>query len=426
MALEDVGLIETTTSADDTTDRYGVHDLLHEYAHELFTGHPAAADDRQAAFVRQLEGYYGCVNAAFQAVNEDNPLVDHEFLQQWPENLGKRTVTKYDVRAWIAVERPNLIDLVTRTCASDQPPEYALKLAFSLFYFLEARPYWPDWKKVTKAGSDALDKMADQSMRPFLLRNQARIDLVQVRDWCDQLRIGSVADAPDREVMHQQCRCAISRLTDSLELRPPSRLIATVYREIADCYLLLGKLDPNDIDSLDSAIRAYEGVRERYRQLTTSQNPLASLCVSLSEAYRRRGQASSNEDDYRKADCVDDAIAYAGQLNDKGTYIHPQAYCFGLLRRAELYVVRSGAQAALPFYKEAADAFQADNNWLGHARTLATMGRLLTEIGQSDQARLALTAAHDTLTSKNQSDEAAIVAQWRNDIDANLQPNGAS
>src|SRR5262249_19217418 len=138
--LDSLGLIESSGS------RFGMHDLLHDYAQGLVEDQETDGE-RQITLERLLYAYYGCVSHAFNIDNPNNPMLDSELLAAWTEAdpAGSEAVTSFESASrWFATERANLLELASVTCQMNPSPMLAPKLAFSLFYFLEAAGYWED------------------------------------------------------------------------------------------------------------------------------------------------------------------------------------------------------------------------------------------------------------------------------------------
>jgi tetratricopeptide (TPR) repeat protein len=408
--FKNVGLVEREQ------DRFSLHDLLHAFARQLAEQDEEEA--RRSAVVRMLDGYYGCVNYAFNAKNADNPMVDAAYLRGWERAMpaGRKVVDRYirrdhDAARWFAAERANLVDLVKRSCAMKPPPARAPMLAFSLFYFLEAGGHWTEWDEVNKIGYHAANASGNIWAIARLERNSARLEFVLVRDRREELT-GGVRQhvVRDRDALIQ-CRRAIELLEDSARLyrecspeRP--RESATVQRELADVYLELARLDPKG--SFQQAVSAYRQAEELFRRQEHSDNPIASLNVSLSVAYREMK-------DYEQAEeCLDQALRFARSLSSDGNSKHPRVMGYGLLRRAELCMARGergDPEAAAVHFDAAAEAFRSDSNWLFEARALAKKGRLLAAMSQVAEAGATLTRALSILED-HKSDEATAVQAW--------------
>jgi hypothetical protein len=414
--IEAVGLLERH---DENFSRFRAHDLTHEYARDLIMADEMV--DHSATFDRLLNGYYGCVNYAFDLQNRNNPMVDVVFLDSWCRNdtygePGKRVIDRTkntqgntDPNKWLEVERDNLMALTLAACSTTPPRVLAPHLAFSLFYFLETHGYWTDWEAVSQAGYGAAKALDDEWAQARLLRNLGRIEFVYARDKLNQLRDPS-ANPIDADGILSRCARAIELLTASKEryanCPDHAREAPTVPREIADTYLQQAKLDRSG-PGPDLAIKAYEAVKDEFeRGGYEDMNPIASLSVSLSEAYRLKGKLG-----YERAHSyLDIALNYPAEKN-------PRIRCYALLRKAELYFAEAPdeVERVIATYDEAIDALEANNNRLDLARTLATKGRVLMAAGRASEAYRPLETARSILADLN-SDELAVVEHWLNRI----------
>jgi tetratricopeptide (TPR) repeat protein len=403
-----VGLLEA-----ERPDRYSLHDLLREFARELVE-EEESPEIRRTALNRMLDGYYGCVNYAFDVKNADNPMVDSAYLKSWETDspVGRSVVDRYvriyhDAAQWFAAERANLVDLVKRSCYMSVPPERAPMVAFSMFYFLEAGGHWTEWDEINQAGYRAAEALGDVLAMARLKRNIARLEFVRVRGRSEELK-DVITSEEGSEAAIDQCRRAARALEDSAHLYercnpPPLGEIATVHRELADTYLELARLDPSV--SFVRAVDAYRTAEELFRSQEKSDNPIASLSVSLSIAYRELQE-------YEKAEeCLRSALEYARSLNAHGYPKHPRVIGYGLLRWAELCVARGDAAGGVEHFGAAADAFHADNNWLAEARSIAIKGVLLAAMSDMDLAESCLALSLSILT-EHASGEAVVVRAW--------------
>jgi len=414
--LKNFGLV----AREQDSDRVSVHDLLHGFARDLLKSDDEMA--QRAAVTRMIDGYYGCVNYVFDAKNDNNPMVDAEYLKQWLQGgqAGKNAVDTYvrfggDAAKWFAAERENLVGLVRRACAMRPVPGLAPALAFSMFYSLEASGHWTEWDEITKVGLQAAQAAGDTCAEASLTRNMGRLELVRVRDRHEGLSAGKQDDRK-LDAFAGQCRLAIRWLQQSARLyrsclpgRP--RQAAAVERELADVYLELAQLDKGV--SFRRAVRAYRRAERLFRREDDWENPVASMNVSLSIAYREMRKYS------QAAHCLDDAQDYARPAEGTGKSPNPRVWAFALLRRAELCLAYGQREDAIAWYEEAANAFRSDNGWLFEARTRARTGRLLAEMdqdgmlqeGRKARALDLMTQAYGVLEEQS-SGEAAVVKAW--------------
>jgi tetratricopeptide (TPR) repeat protein len=416
--LQHVGLIEKGQS------RFSLHDLLHAYAKQL--SDEIDSEGLKSRVLTQLvDGYYGCVNYAFDLWNPANPMVDLEYVNKWKQadKAGLEVLGRYsDSAQWFETERANLLDLVQRASAMSSPPQNVAHLAFSMFYFLDIGGYWTEWEQVTQLGYRVAIQSDDIWAQARLLRNIARIKWVRVRDYSDSLRIDSSADSRIIQAQLGACEEAIRSYERSDTLygacRPAHSLeAATVKRELADVYLEQARLDSSA--SFEQAIEAYLEARSIFEHHPHSENPVASLSVPMSVAYRYLGRHDEAQI------CLDTALAYASPADDRSAPVHKGTYSFALLREAELQVdqYRAGkdfrleraSDDVLAAYDKAIAAFHAHRYWLAEARTSARKGKFLASLGRNLEARQVWLGACVILTS-HESEESRVVEAWIDEL----------
>ncbi|MGW3959112.1 NB-ARC domain-containing protein [Amycolatopsis sp. NPDC005003] len=424
LRIKSVGLVE------ERRGRFDMHDLIHEFAGELCKEYETP-DVRRATFERLASSYCECVNYACNEKNPRNPMVDTDAVERFlgqPKQRGKRAVDRYaetpergvrNPARWFEVERTNLVDLVKRACTVEPPIPQAARLAFSLFYFLEAGSHWSDWQAVNEAGYGLalrLDTQEGRETQAGLLRNMGRWHLVQVRDLQDALRDDSVSRS--RVEPLAACRQAIEYFKQSLQAyqalcaaQPQSEVLlsrgAVVRRELADATLAQAKLDQR-AESFTQALHAYlevKGLFDGFDDSPARSNALASLNVSLSEVYRQLERYGEAEE------CLKSALAFAGKRKPDRSYNHPRTKGYAELRYAELEDARGRGQAALDRFGNAIEDFREDDNEIAEARALACKGRLLAKLSRSSEAALEFGKSREILT-RLESGEADVVHVW--------------
>ena len=396
VTLANVGLVETEAPS------FAMLDLARDYGRAL-----AKADDdkvHRAVVDRLLDGYYLAVNHAFDVVNKRNPMVDTRALDAWPlkdeasSHIGRNDA---EVSRWLESQYLNLMALVRAGCAAVPPHAGVARLAFSLFYLLERGGYWTSWAEITASGLRVAKSTGDRRAYALLLRNQARIGMVRLRNLADSIR----SDADDEATRAQARRdCIAVARAFKRSRRWASRqgwaLALTIAREIADTKLLLARLDQS-ATSLRRAEKAYRAVEKKFFALPDNENPIASLSVPLSEVYRLQGRF----DDAQKR--LDTALSYAWPVGVDGTrkVRHAGTCGYALVRQAELCMAqRRDAEEAL---EDAIAVFRDHGMAIPEARALA-LAAGLRESTDRQGAEDALERSYEILRDKS-SPEATVV-----------------
>ncbi|MFF0527800.1 hypothetical protein ACFYT3_05370 [Nocardia amikacinitolerans] len=396
--FESLGLIDRLSGY-----RFDVHDLLRDYA----TEECIKADEFREATDRLLQGYYGCVNLAFDKANPKNPMVDGDFINPdgWRgHQAADRWISRSNtVSAWFAGEREAFVDLAKRACEMEPPARFGPRLAASLFYLLEIGNWWDDWKQVTDAGLEALDRQDDPPFRGFLLRNRARIAMIEVRDDLDRLRLAEELPPDKATDLRERCEQAISQYGESIQLLGQPGAKAVAIREVADTRLQLGRVEPT-MDNLDAARDAYLTAEQLF---ANQPNPLASLSLSLGDVYALMGS-----DHYINAlELYNNALAYALEPLDDRPYTHGALAGHGLAKRAVLMKKMGDEQEAARSFDEALKAFRYYNNWRDEARVLVRKCIFLADLLEQDELAANLAHAHAMFTEHRLAEDAEVVTE---------------
>ncbi len=320
--------------------RYGMHDLIREYARDL-----AAADSRsdgRAALDRLAHACYGFVNFAFNQLNNGNPMVDIGFLDTWLAS-GMPGVGAVDeifdeagsATAWFGDQIANLT-AVTRA-ANEHGLAITARLACSMFYLLEVGGYFEEWRDIEEIGKEAATNPLDRARS---LRNRGRLELVRVLE--AQERLYDHGDP--RPSPASACSAAIPLLEESRDLYracADQNGEGTALREFADALRL--EADPEDPESIDRAIAGYREAERVYRAMG-NQNAVASLTQAMGITYargRRYAQAES---------CFLDSLAYAS-VEVRGKARHGRLKAYSLRRLADLYRDLGNLDQAVEHYE---------------------------------------------------------------------------
>lgn len=392
-------------------DRYDTHDLLRAYATELLE-RPEHTRERREALGRLASAYYGCVNHAFNSLNEKNPMIDQEFLAGWKGyGAGVTAVTEAGGgHKWFASERLNLFSTV-RMAAAERLPITA-GLACSMFYLLEMAGLLEGWAEMNQIAEKTASTIRD---RAYALRNQARLAMVRVLN--DQERLRS--DGENRDEQKGVCRQAIILLERARALyttkdsRHDERWAragrATIVRELADAYRLEAQAAPSESDA-SQAIENYLEAERVYADLG-SENGLASLRQALGQAYVLNKQYPEAESCYRQS------LAYAESRNESGELRHPRLKGFSLLKLGDLYQFLERHSAAVDQYKKCTRAFRDLNDPINTARALAKCGKSLDSLRESEAARNSFHEARKIFAERRDKGDAdpeiRVIDKWQ-------------
>ncbi|MGW6932933.1 tetratricopeptide repeat protein [Lentzea sp. NPDC054927] len=414
----DESLRTTTPELHHMAYRYRVHDLLRLYAGGLIARRRHRRE-RSIALRRLTMAYYGCVNHAFNKQNNDNPVVDTEFLEEWRTNSA--ATASVDLSGsptdWFDKEKANLLSAVHVAAGARPRPRYTAKLASSMFYFLEIGGHVSDWRAVEQIASDAAAASGDLHDQARSLRNRGRIALVQVLDGQDRLCDNGLRSAVDRTL----CREAIALLQRSLflyrqeyrrhGLRRDRAGEVTVLRELGDAHRL--EVDPAAPDPalIANAIEKYDEAGHIYTSLA-NENGLNSLRLASGIAR----SLEDPEDHSGKVEALFTTSYRYGATMCNGRAQHGRLAAYSLIRLAALRRRQSRLDEAIELYREAVSMLRlhVSRDHIRRARALALLGQSLADNGALPEATTYLREAVDTFVACGPShdDEAAAVTTW--------------
>jgi hypothetical protein len=400
--IANVGLIESDGP------HYTMLDLARDYGRAL-----AKSDDNEthrAVIDRLLDGYYLAVNHGFDTVNKRNPMVDTQALDSWPQRSDTSSHIGDDdaaVNQWMESQHLNLVALVHAGCAASPPHTGAARLAFSLFYLLERGGYWSSWAEITDCALEVARLTGDRRTYTLLLRNQARIGMVRLRNSTDSIHKDTDDDETTRAQARRDCGEVLRAFKRSLRLASRLRLgpeiTTTIAREIADTKLLLARIAPSTA-ALRRTEKAYLAVEMKFSALPDNANPIASLSVQLSEVHRRQGRF----DHAQKR--LDIALSFSWPAGSDGTRTvrHASTCGYALVRQAELFIAQHAVDQAQDSLGSATGVFHAHGMSIPEARALALLAELRASSDDQRGAVTALERSHEILRDKS-SPEAAVV-----------------
>ncbi|SCL44461.1 DNA-binding transcriptional activator of the SARP family [Micromonospora citrea] len=148
--------------------RFGMHDLLREYAAELIGS--GDGEGRRAATHRMLDHYLHTALAADRLLNPRR-----EAIAPVPPRSGTRPEAPADAREamrWFGAEHPVLVALVLTTPAGFDAHRW--QLAWALVTYFDRQGHWADYVAVHHAALDATEHDAGPLPRAHALRNLGR------------------------------------------------------------------------------------------------------------------------------------------------------------------------------------------------------------------------------------------------------------
>ncbi len=157
--------------------RYGMHDLLRDYAREL-----AAAQDgeqeRQASLTRLLDYYLHTAAAAMDILA---PAEQHWRPRIPPPGSPSPLLGDPDTaRAWLDTERANLV-AVTAHAAANGWPDHASRLAATLFRYLDSGGHLPEAVVVHGQARRAARQLGDRAAEASASSHLGVVDLQRGR-----------------------------------------------------------------------------------------------------------------------------------------------------------------------------------------------------------------------------------------------------
>jgi tetratricopeptide (TPR) repeat protein len=158
-------------------DRYGLHDLLRGYAREL-SATEDAPDERRSALTR-LFGHY--LYAAATAMDTLYPGERNRRPRiAAPASAVPPLAEPVAARTWLDAERATLI-AVAAYAADHGWPDHAIRLATTVFRYLEVAGHYPEAATITAHARRAAQENGDLAAEARALSDLAVIDLRQSR-----------------------------------------------------------------------------------------------------------------------------------------------------------------------------------------------------------------------------------------------------
>ncbi len=157
--------------------RYGMHDLLRAYACDLAKSQDSEADRRTA--LTRLFDYY--LAAAATAMDALSPAERRQRPGISPADSPTPSVADPSAAlAWLDAERPNLVAVCTHTAAHGWPG-HTIRLATTLFRYLDTRAHFPDALSIHTDARNAASQTGDRAAEAYALTNLGVVHLRQGR-----------------------------------------------------------------------------------------------------------------------------------------------------------------------------------------------------------------------------------------------------
>jgi DNA-binding SARP family transcriptional activator/tetratricopeptide (TPR) repeat protein len=157
--------------------RYGTHDLLRAYACDLAKSQDSEAD-RRTALTRLFDYYLAAAAAAMDALS---PAERRQRPRISPADSPTPSVADPAAAlAWLDAERPNLVAVCTHTAAHGWPG-HTIRLATTLFRYLDTRAHFPDALSIHTDARNAASQTGDRAAEAYALVNLGVVHLRQGR-----------------------------------------------------------------------------------------------------------------------------------------------------------------------------------------------------------------------------------------------------
>jgi tetratricopeptide (TPR) repeat protein/transcriptional regulator with XRE-family HTH domain len=158
--------------------RYGLHDLLRDYACELTAGHDGAEAGR-AALTRLFDHYLHtaatAMDALLPALHSRRPRIPP------PASPAPALTDPAMAQAWLDAERDTLVTIAAHTAAQGWPG-HATRLAATLIGYLDTGSHFPEALTVCACARRAARAAGDRAAEAAALSSLALIDVQQGRN----------------------------------------------------------------------------------------------------------------------------------------------------------------------------------------------------------------------------------------------------
>jgi tetratricopeptide (TPR) repeat protein/DNA-binding SARP family transcriptional activator len=375
--------------------RYGTHDLLRAYACDLAKSEDSEAD-RRTALSRMFDYYLA---AAAIAVGALSPA---EGRQQPRISLaGSPTPSIADPaagRAWLNAERPNLVAVCAHTAAHRWPGR-TIRLATTLFRYLDMGAHHPDALSIHTDARNAAGQTGDRAAEAYALANLGVVHMRQGRyekaaeHYRRALRLFRETGDRGGEARTLTHLGLVNWRQGRYEKAAERHLQAlTRYRETGNPVGEANAL--SNLNLVRWRQGRYEEAADGHRQAlilyreTGRRGGEANALANLGVVYLRQGRYE------QAADVLGQALIF---FRETGNRIGEG---YALANLGVVYLRQSRCEQAADDLRQALAIFRETGNRDGEAEALNRIGETLHAAGQSEQARAqhagALTLAIET------------------------------
>ncbi|WP_203906270.1 AfsR/SARP family transcriptional regulator [Rhizocola hellebori] len=343
--------------------RYGLHDLVHEYAAELVEPDP----ERDVATRRMLDHYLRC---GYAAAISSYPTRDRlELPEAMPGVTLADIVDKDSGLAWFAAEYQTLLAVI-RSAADTGHDTYVPRLSWTLESYFDSRAANRDWREMDTVAVRAAERCGDLLGQAVAHRSLARVTG----------RLGLYDDA------EKHCRRALELFT---ELGDPA---AQAHSHVAYGFITerLGRLD----DTIEHTRHALHLFRQ------------AGHVVGEARAVNNLGWCHAMRGDY------EEALGYCRQavaLQQVAGNRTSEALAWDSL--GYVHRQRGTFAEAIDCYEHAVALHQADSNQAYEAEAWQTLGEVHVVAGDLPNARKAWLRALAMLRDLDPAEAARLQAQ---------------
>src|SRR5215472_15445216 len=328
--------------------RYGTHDLLRAYACDLAKSQDSKADRRTA--LTRLFDYY--LAAAATARDARSPAERRQQPRIPPAGLPTPSVADPAAAlAWLDAERPNLVAVCTHTAAHGWPG-HTIRLATTLFRYLDAGAHFPDALSIHTDAGNAASQTGDRAAEAYALANLGVVHMRQGR----------------YEQAAEHYRAALPLFRESGDRVGEARTLTH-----------LGLVNWRQGRYWQAAERHGQALT-RYRETGTRVGE-ANALANLGVVYLRQGRYEQAADDLRHALTL---------FRETGNRV---GVGYALANLGVVYLRQGHYEQAADDLRQALTVFRETGDRDGEAEALNRMGETFHATGQSEQARAQHTAA---------------------------------